>query len=609
MERIYKQILFYLMKISKIFCFVLITVFIPLSSCKEDSGKIIEQTNIYGNDIFYGRGNVDYFFFDDDNLVTNESPDKGTSFKRFLNSKSMVKSSDCYMIKSGDVDVLVDCGYQSSFYSHAETSNDFTSFVQENIKNNFESNLIKKIASICTDGVLDYLIVTHADFDHISSLIVDGGLFDKFLNEETVTSLDNKTNVKLKQISNIIDFDSPLVDLHSYKWTDSSQRLISSDFYQCYKYKRNLLISKKGTNYLPASALFDDSIVSDSGEKMSKEEKAKAIPDKVQKKISNAGVSGVDLILSQDNPNDSAKQYSESKEFKKNNSYSDNVKRLNGSLKYENAFYYVIPFNGNELRILYNWHYDYIFRSSFNSDGSGDETENGGLNFVSQDVNNISVCLEVVGKGIKFLGNGDLGGNGENSLLKYYASSQILSQITYYKASHHGSTYNGENSQLLFQKITPKVVIVTGCAQPTRDVTHLDPDGYESTNAQIGAPKLTSDFFTNLFTNSSGDKINDNTYVLCNNIMSYNYSSDNGYFISAPFYGDIHLSDWKLSYSYVGEVKGYISLKFARAYEEKNGKPFTFRTVESGKVTSFPKTLWYEKMQYLINGAKVEDLI
>jgi hypothetical protein len=50
-------------------------------------------------------------------------------------------------------------------------------------------------------------------------------------------------------------------------------------------------------------------------------------------------------------------------------------------------------------------------------------------------------------------------------------------------------------------------------------------------------------------------------------------------------------------------------LKFARAYEEKNGKPFTFRTVESGKVTSFPKTLWYEKMQYLINGAKVEDLI
>lgn len=201
---------------------------------------------------------------------------------------------------------------------------------------------------------------------------------------------------------------------------------------------------EKGTNYLPVALFADESV-------MTQENKLLATPDSMKDDVEKGFET---RILTENQAIDAAKAYV--KKVPKNLSYSENAEKLGGKLSSENdRYYYSIDLNGAELRILYNWYYDFARRHGFDS----------------QDINNPSVCFEIVKNDFKFLSCGDLGGNCENGLLNYYAGTNILSDVTLYKASHHGSTTNGENSKELFSIAKPEIIVVTGCAQSPKDVT------------------------------------------------------------------------------------------------------------------------------------------
>ena len=70
-------------------------------------------------------------------------------------------AGDCIYIKAGDTDILIDAGSRS----------------------NSVSTTASYIEQYCTDGVLEYVIATHADRDHIACFAGDGSnesLFDLF---------------------------------------------------------------------------------------------------------------------------------------------------------------------------------------------------------------------------------------------------------------------------------------------------------------------------------------------------------------------------------------------------------------------------------------------
>ena len=432
---------------SFVFCSFMMTSCLNVSKDSYVVDDTIDDAHFFSDNLADQEVNI--YFFDVDNLNHGEE----TTRTAKSNAKINISSCDAYMVKIGDVEILVDCGYQIMFSGVSVKEQYPYTYIQPNIKENVDKNILPKIASICTDGILDYLIVTHADFDHIASLVVEGGIIDSFINNKTITNLDGNS-VKLKGIKNVIDFNSGVVALHSYSEIDKEKRLCKSILYQTYLTKINELINRQ-TNYLPAAALFDENVRqgNTSISSMSIDNKLLATPEKMKEKVESK-----ESILSEDNPNGAAKQYVNS--VRKNSSYKDNVSKLGGELKAEKIkneeekdesyrYYYSIPLKANtELRILYNWYYDFAERHGF-----GGQTESHG--FGGQDVNNPSVCLQVVQNEFKFMSCGDLGGNGESGILNYYKGTSILKDIKVFRASHHGSTNNSENSQNLFEEKNP----------------------------------------------------------------------------------------------------------------------------------------------------------
>ena len=67
-------------------------------------------------------------------------------------------TGDCTYIKAGDTDILIDAG------SRKDSAPTITSYVNQ----------------YCTDGVLEYVIATHADADHIYAFVGEDGVFANF---------------------------------------------------------------------------------------------------------------------------------------------------------------------------------------------------------------------------------------------------------------------------------------------------------------------------------------------------------------------------------------------------------------------------------------------
>lgn len=514
------------------------------SSATISSGNKTEYLKkIVGEELFESRkSDVEIYFFDIDNIVSED----GKSFTPIKElTSNFARPAECYMIVCGTTEILVDGGFQ-------------TNASKDIIAKNCKNNLLPKIASLISeDGILDYLIVTHADFDHIASLAVSNGILDAFIKQEKITSIDGKKTVNLSHIKTIIDFDSNLIREHSDPELTSKENLfLSSWTYKNYAEKRDTLIKKgkkidETVSYVPAATFFDNEDV------ISWESKYLATPDDILNKPAGALVNirrpkklkdkfdfNEEAPLGKLVTVESTNIYE-----KKNEEESDPPEDIN------TRYYYEIALSEDvQLRILYNWYYDHLFYHSF-----GAEENNG---FESQDRNNISVCFQVVSKHFKFLSLGDLGGNGENALLKYYSGTDILESVTCYKASHHGSIQNGENSKSLFATIKPQLIIITGVAW-SKDSGVNNPS----------APELKAEFFNYLPSDS---------YVLCTNILS-----NDKYLRSVPFYGDIYLQakdkNIKFAYSYVGDIEACF----------KNKKNETFR-VSDGGALNLKDTAWYE---------------
>lgn len=548
-----------------------------LSSCSSESKNYISEDtkNVSAFDFFtkeMSDSELNIFFFDIDNINSGKETER--TYKS--DASTSVGSYDSYIVKIGNTEILVDCGYQtlnSGSYTKEEYPYKFT---HQYLKENVEENVLPKLTSVCTDGILEYLIVTHSDFDHLSSLCVEGGVIDAFNNKKTVTNLGG-ASVTLKSINNVIDFNSGVLALHSYYKIDKEKRLCRA-LYQTYLAKIESLV-KNGTNYLPAAALFDENLVAEDGTLMSLENKLLATPAAMRKNVDERFET---TILSETRPNDAAYDYLN--EVPKNRSYLNRVESLGGSLRIESdRYYYSIGLKNNaELRILYNWYYDFAYRQSFNDGNRG------------QPINNPSVCLEVVDRDFKFLTCGDAGGNAEDGLIEYYKDTSILKNVTVYKSSHHGSTTNNENSQNLFEAITPKVIVVTGCAQSPLEVKN------------VTAAYMKQSFFDNVYAgvhNSDGSLVNgleSEPYILCTNIDWCRLNESNGILIneSKPFYGDIKINNTsngpRVGYSYKGDIHAFV--------KTGSGGTIDFKTIKDNKILKVQETEWFKKVGFKYGG-------
>ena len=222
--------------------------------------------------------------------------------------------------------------------------------------------------------------------------------------------------------------------------------------------------------------------------------------------------------------------------------------------------------NGVILKILYNWNLD-NFRQH---------------NFDGQDRNDLSISFIVESKSGKFLSTGDGSGRLENSLLKYYDGTNVLKNITLFKAAHHGSIASGENSEEFFMETTPKVVVVTGIIQPTRENLPLGSKD-NLYNKLSGVTTLKEEFFNNI------NKANPNSNILINKVV---YRTNNNDFKNAPLHGDIKIvfknNNHYIHYNYIGTVKAYIN-------QDKGNIEFT--TYKNNQQT-YLYELWKETLKY-----------
>ena len=508
------------------------------SSGELTSGNKAEyEKSAVGQKLFKQRSSdFEIYFFDVDNIV-NEDGTKFTPIKDL--TSDFARPAECYMIVCGTTEILVDGGFQ-------------TNSSWDIIEKNCNNNLLPKIASLISeDGILDYLIVTHADYDHIASLAVSNGILDAFINQTEVTPLNGKDAVKLNYIKNIIDFDSNLIREHSDpELTSEANLFLSSRPYQMYCEKRDSAIEKgkeidETVSYIPAATFFDNN------EAISWESKEVATPDDILSKPAGALVNirtpsylKDKFDLNEEAPLGKLVAVESTNIYeKKDEEESDPPEDINTRYYYEIALSETV-----QLRILYSWYYDHLFYH----------------NFDEKDRNNVSVSFQVVSKNFKFLSLGDLGGSGENGLLKYYDGTDVLKNINCYKASHHASISNGENSQRLFEVTTPQLIVITGVAwSKNSGVTNPS------------SPELKAEFF---------ERIPSDSYVLCTNILS-----NDKYLRSVPFYGDIYVqargTKTKFAYSYVGEIEACFT-------DAKNN---TFRTADDGKLT-LKDTVWYKEI-------------
>lgn len=111
----------------------------------------------YENELFMTYYNA---LFGDDKNEQGEIPSTIIEGDLSIHFLDLGNSSpgDCIYIKAGDTDMLVDAG---STEGSMETISAY-------------------IDNYVTDGVLEYVVVTHSDFDHIACFQDDGGIFDTY---------------------------------------------------------------------------------------------------------------------------------------------------------------------------------------------------------------------------------------------------------------------------------------------------------------------------------------------------------------------------------------------------------------------------------------------
>lgn len=115
---------------------------VSLFACSSPYLPIVEEYSETGINVFNmnkSSNEATVIFFDDDNIVNED----GTSFTRPKRHVSKtIGSSDCYMVKSGTVELLVDGGYQS-MTSYGSVNSNYE-YNDEYVKNECQENILKK---------------------------------------------------------------------------------------------------------------------------------------------------------------------------------------------------------------------------------------------------------------------------------------------------------------------------------------------------------------------------------------------------------------------------------------------------------------------------------
>lgn len=117
-------------------------------------------------------------------------------------------TGDCIYIKAGDNDILVDAG------SRANSVPTITNYI-----NNF-----------VTDGILEYVIVTHADRDHIAGFAASNSIFDEYECKTIIDfALTNKTTATYydylaNRNEEVLNGATHYTVLQCYNQTDGAKR-------------------------------------------------------------------------------------------------------------------------------------------------------------------------------------------------------------------------------------------------------------------------------------------------------------------------------------------------------------------------------------------------
>ena len=314
---------------------------------------------------------------------------------------------DCTIVSYGDTQVMIDCGGS---------------------KENSKELIYNALKTYVPDGVLDYVVISHGDDDHVSNFAF-GGAMDKWLNEEE------------NSITFLIDFD------------------MTRDVSVLGKYTNLPAIINASANYLAFV-------------------KEKEVKMKIRHHLSSSMCTyksrGID---SKSEVFDSWKTVSKLSNKKYiTNTYplwnkSSEVNKIDSITPLKDKF--DMSSSNCRLKVLYNYFYDHAV-------DKGD----GPSKVSSVDKNMISTCVMIEldnnnGDPTRALFTGDLeeydsangyksvsalgeSTKGGESLLIKHNQNSFKTPITYYKAAHHGS--NTSSSPTFLEHIRPLNIAISCCA-------------------------------------------------------------------------------------------------------------------------------------------------
>ena len=318
-------------------------------------------------------------------------------------------NGDSYIVKFGDSEILIDAG-------GTKDSGDA---------------IYAALNKYCNDHILEYMIITHGDADHLVNFTDTESGAGKWLNEK-----NNKCNT-------LIDFDilsDKTITTETYKCLNHIYDTEKGDYSKYSKFRNEMLLINKIENYFTASQLT-----------INKTDRENLSVDSL-KKANEEFITSFDLGLNSQEVSILEEYYQ--KGYFELSYDPNNNSNIPGSLKNKKA----------KFEILYNYFYDHS-RDSEEEEYTAEAV----------DKNLLSVCSMVSyeQKNIerKFLFTGDLEEYdsaktytrvyGETKLIEYN-QDEFKTPFMFYKAAHHGSATS--NSAFLLDVIRPEYVGISAAA-------------------------------------------------------------------------------------------------------------------------------------------------
>lgn len=323
----------------------------------------------------------------------------------FLN----VAMGDCTFIRYNDTQILIDSGEQEANSEQGVlNAQGIVNYVMNNLGEN--------------DFVLDYVIVTHGDSDHL-------GVMDKVLSNFTSTY----------KVGTIIDFDSLYYEAFYLAKNQPAEYEKHEEFFNT---KANLNSPDINNQNNPIQESYHS-------DKLSAYKKQR---DNLVKKHNTKYYCVAERLA-----NDV-----EYTAIFENNQNASNINNANSEFRLGSDA------NAPILKILYNKNYFDLL----NSDAMAKEIQSTYSDYAYY-VNTKSVCSLIKYGETKVLLTGDLeeshGMKGESNLVNTYKEidEDLLKNVTLYKAAHHGS--NTSNTKELLRVIRPKYIAISALANSQGD--------------------------------------------------------------------------------------------------------------------------------------------